>query len=226
MSIPYFDIILLTIIGLLELGFALYIFTKYQRSQAITFFGLAVLFISGWVLTNGDGMLLTPGSAAFELVGKATFAFAAFIFPFFYLFIIAFPYQSAQIGRRLVFFVLLTPAVIIGLLFFTDSLIKDFGNTHVGTPLYGPYFILYVIYCLLIYGLIFVEIFLKMPRLEGMRRWQMKLLMIAFFFSGVIGLMVNLILPYFSEIQLNYWLGPASSFILLGLIWYIVIRKN
>lgn len=188
-------------------------------------FGLSALMVGGWVLSNGIGVLFARGSLMDDLFGRATFAFSILIFPVMYLFVQAYPFATFKINYRFIIFLFSLPAAIVGLLFFSKSLIIGFEQVQYGPTIYGNIFLLYAAYIIAMFIFIGTEILIKMPKLDNLHRRQLTYFLIAILISGIFGMMFNLILPYFFESRYLFWLGPASSVIWLGLMWKVVKEK-
>lgn len=222
---PYFEIVLMTTIGILDFIFGVYIFTRYERELRIIMYGLFALMVSGWVFCNGLGLLFEGGGHINEALGRAAFVFAAFIFPFMYLFSILFPFPSVRINSRFIILTLL-PALMLSLLvIFSDTLIKGFDQTRYSQTISGEGFWLYILYIVFFFGLILVELIDKFRRSDGIHRWQLKNLISTVALSGIIGIFAVLILPYVWYFDSLSWIGPSSSIIWLGGSMYIVMKK-
>ncbi|MFA6512443.1 MAG: histidine kinase N-terminal 7TM domain-containing protein [Patescibacteria group bacterium] len=222
---PYFAIAAMIIIGLFDFGFASFIFTRYQRESRIIMYGMFALMVGGWVLLNGVGLLFERGGATSDFFGRSAFVFAAFIFPFMYVFSVLFPFPSARIDGRFVFLALLPAILLSALAYFTDALIQGFDLTRYAQTIPGEGFWLYVLYILIFFGLILAELLGKFRRSDGIHRWQLKYLIIVIALSGFIGIITVLILPYIWYFDSLAWIGPCSSIIWLGGSMYIVMKR-
>lgn len=216
---------ILLVIGILELLFGLYFLIRYEKSMVSILFGLSALMVGGWVLSNGIGVLFARGSFMDDLLGRATSAFSALIFPIMYLFVQAYPFATFKINKRFIVFLFSLPIALVGLIFFSKSLIIGFEKIQYGPTIYGNLFLLYTAYIVSMFIFISTEILIKLPKLDNLHRRQLSYFFIAILISGIIGMMFNLILPYFFNARYLFWLGPASSLIWLGLMWKVVKQK-
>ncbi|MFH2097410.1 MAG: histidine kinase N-terminal 7TM domain-containing protein [bacterium] len=222
---PWFDVIILISVGVLDLIFAIYLFNRYQKTASIIFFGFFALFVSLWVLSNAFGLVFEPGSSLVEYIWRTAFVSAVLLFPFLYLFVLSYPLPPFQINWRLILFAL-SPAIIMSVLIYsTDSFIIGFANSRFGTTEFGSAYVFYTWFIILIYILILVEMINKVRRLDGLHKKQMQYFLYAILIAGVIGILFNLVLPYFFDLEVNYWIGPASSIIWLGFMLYVIRRR-
>ncbi|USN53791.1 MAG: hypothetical protein H6760_01315 [Candidatus Nomurabacteria bacterium] len=220
-----YGVYLLLVIAGLELWLTIYIFTRYQRTKAIFFFGLFTACVTGWVLTNSIPLLFSYSSWQSDFLQRLSFSFAAFIFPFLYYYILLHPFPSIDINKRFILFTSL-PAFFVSIAtLFDKNFVIGFYDTSVRATIYGDSFWMYAVVMLLFAILIPVEIILKRRRLDGYYRYQFKLLFSAYLFSAAVGLLINLILPYFFDLKINYWLGPASSIIWVSMVWWVINRR-
>lgn len=220
------DVIILSAIGLAELFFALYLFVRYRRTPSLLFFSAFAFCVSGWVLTNGIGLLFARGSLPEEIIYRFAFIFVAFMFPFLYLYILSHPFPIEGISRRLVVSFLTPPVLIALLVLFSRSLIIDFEPSPYAWPVYGSDFWLYAVYVIGMYLTVLIQIQTRIPSLDGSHRWQMRIMFISLFIAGVIGFAFNLVLPYFYELRFSGLIGPASSVIWLSMMGWILIKQK
>jgi hypothetical protein len=216
--------IFLAIVGLLELVFAIYLFTRYEKSKSITFFALFALSVSGWVLANSFGIFIPQG--IFDVIGRMSFLFSSFIFPLLYLFILEHPYPVTNVHSRFIFFTFLPSVIISLIIFFSNSIVQGFIQVSYGETIYGNLFPCFSLFIICWFLLILAEMFYKRRKLDHLHRWQMSLLLIAIVISGIFGITFTILLPSVFNIRFAYWLGPASSVIWLGFMWVIIRRKT
>lgn len=220
-----YGIFLLLLIAIIEGYLTYYIFRRYQRTKAILFFGLFTAFVALWVLANGLPNLFPVESWPADFLQRVSFLFAAFIFPFLYFYILLHPYPIQEVNFRFIFFVCLAPLITSLGVLFDKNIVIGFVDSYARPTIYGETFWIYAVQILLFALIIPIEIYRKMKRMDGYYRYQFKMLLIAYLICGALGLSMNLILPFFFEIKINYWLGPASSIIWVGMVWWVINRK-
>lgn len=225
-DLPLFSIITLIVVSLMDAGFTYFIFTRYERSLSIVFFGLFALIVSSWVFANGFGVLFQPGAGFSDFMGRSTFVFAAFMVAFLYLFVLMFPFPIIKIERRFIGWVLILPTLLSLHTYFSNNLIEGFTLDKNQFPIYGKDFWLYATYILGIFVLIITELFLKFRRTDGVHRWQTKYFLISILLSGTIAISTNLILPYIFKTTATDWIGPSSTIIWLSICIYIINKKG
>lgn len=216
--------ILLTIIGIAELVFTVYIFTRYERSRAIVLFGFFSLCVSAWVITNAVGAF-TPTPGVLDFIGRSTFLFASFLFPLLYLFILEFPFPAVQLHPRFIIFSFAPSIVISALALFSKSLIEGFIQEPFGQTIYGYNFWIFTVFEVGFFLLVVFEMAFRAKKLEGHQRWQMLMLLYAIVFSGIVGLLFTLILPSIFDVRFVYWVGPLASVIWLVFMWGVIAKK-
>jgi hypothetical protein len=221
-SLPYFDIIFLLVVGLLQLGLAMYFFWKYVRTPTILTFGFVVLSISGWVLTNGIGLWLPRDGVAIDFIFRSSYLFAVFIFPLLYLFVLQFTYVTVITWRHITA-LLIPPVILSALIYGSNNLVIGFSNGSRVDVLFGGDFWVYTFYLLFMFTLILYELFRSIKKSEGLRRWQLNMFFLGTLGSGVIGLSMNLIFPIVGWLVPN-WIGPGFSFVWLGFVWRIIAK--
>lgn len=221
----YFDIVFLSIIGLLEFILAIFIFIKYQKNAAITAFGFFTLGVSGWVLANGPTLLLPNSNILYDPIIRLAFIFPLFFLNFFYLFVTNYPYPDPQQGRKSLLFIFLPTIVFSLLIFFSRSLVIGFNNTPKGESNYGPDYWIYSFYLFFIFTFSVFEVILKINKVDGVHKKNLRIFSVAVFVSGLIGFLSHIILPYFLHVSTPVWVGPGSSLIWLVSIGYVLFKK-
>lgn len=222
---PYFDIFTLGIIGIVALCLGIYFLTKYQRSPAIIAFAMACISIGGWVLTNGPTLALDTAGKAYDLLTRLAWVFASLIFIFLYLFMIWYPLPSEKISSRFLT-ALFLPFVLISLLVYgSDNIIEGFNPSKYGSTIYGPDYWIISIYLFILFALIIFESIRKLKVLDGIHLLVMRFVFWGTLISGVIGLVNNIVLPYYFKIETVSWLAPFMSMVWLGCVGWVLMRK-
>ncbi len=225
MEKPFFDIIVLGIIGVIAVCLGIYFLTRYQRSPAIIAFAMACVSIGGWVLANGPTLILDTAGKAYDLITRLAWIFAFLIFIFLYLFMLWYPVPLEKISGRFLT-ALSLPFVLASLLVYgSDNFIEGFQPTKYGNTIYGPDYWIISIYFFVLFFLVIFEGVKKMKILDGIHRLVMSSVLWGTVMSGVIGLMNNVVLPYYFGIETIPWLAPFMSLIWLGFVGWVLVRK-
>jgi len=224
-ELPLFNIVSLSIIGVLEILLGLYVLSTYEKSGAIIAFGLLSLCIGLWVLSNGPTLLLERGSLTLDLVTRSAWIFALLTFHFILLFVFLYPYPTYEINTRFLIFLFIPAAILSLLIYFSKSLVVGFDSTSQANTVFGPDYWLVLLYFVFIFIFSLIEGMRKIKRLDGIHRSVMGLFLAGIFLSGVIGLTSHLILPYVFKIEPPLWIGPGASAIWLGLMGWILVKK-
>lgn len=223
--LPWFDIIILLVVGILELIFTIYLFVRYERSPAITAFSFLSLCVTGWVLTNGIGLFFARGGFAEDITYRFSFIFAMFLFSTLYIFVLLFPYPKLQIDGRRLLFMLMPSAILTPFIIWSHAFVVGFKPTSSANTIFGNDYWIYSVYIIFMFFLAMIEIINRIKQLEGIQKWRMRVIYYALLFSGIIGFSNHLILPYIFQIDASASLGPGSSVIWLGSMWYIIKKK-
>lgn len=181
---PWVEIIILTLIGLLEIALAVYVLVTYQKTASIVVFALLTFCISGWVLSSGPVLFLQPGSEMFDIVARSAFLFVMLLFCLLYLFVLLHPYPTLDIHKRFIFILFLPVIFFTLLLYGSNSLVVGFANSRYGDTFYGASFWVYSLYIFFMYLLALVELRLRAKGLDDLHRWQMNMLFFALIASG------------------------------------------
>ncbi len=223
--LPWFDIIVLLVVGILELIFTIYLFVRYESSATITAFGFFSLCVTGWVLTNGIGLFLERGSIYEELIYRLAFIFILFLFPTLYLFIQLFPFQEDKINLRYIL-LLYFPSILFSLLIYgSKNLVIDFEFSKYAYTVFGSDYWIYGINIFIFYLLVIFYTAKRISRINGYRKWQLKMIYYSILISGIFGFIFYLILPYIFNIKTGAILGPGTTIIWLGFMSYIILKK-
>ncbi|USN53790.1 MAG: hypothetical protein H6760_01310 [Candidatus Nomurabacteria bacterium] len=225
-EIVFFDLILLSVVGLLELAFGIYLIVRYVRTSSIVFFALFVFFLSLWVLTNAAAFVIPIHNVFFDIDSKLSFVFAILLFPALYLYVINFPIPTILINWRLILFVFTAPILLSTMILGSGTVVFGFDKLIENQPtIFGEAFWAYSFYMLFMYAIILFELIRQINKSKGSHRWYAQILFFAVFISGAIGLLFNLVLPSMFDIRIAYWIAPSSSIIWLALVWWATQRK-
>lgn len=221
--------IILVIIGLAELGLAIY-FWMTAGDRVRRYFALFVLGVSMWVFTSGLANILyselRPISQATILnnhflfwgpvIALSSLLIVTWLFPF--------PSYAIEAPAKLV---LLFPILLFGLLiFFTDTIVVSVSHTlPYESVVYGqayPYFILFV---LVYYFWSLITLIRKYRIAVGFQKAILSKFLIGIAGSGVIGVYTNGLMPLLFNDQSLWWLGPEASIIWLSITGYVMLKK-
>lgn len=150
---------------------------------------------------------------------------AMLIAPSFLYFCIVFPYPTFVISVKKITRLFFPSLILVMALFVPDFMIgkltiSDRGsivNLNFGYYIYSIVFIAYII-------LGFTYLSKKYRSSEGINRIQLKYVISGMLFGFLIGTAFNLFFPLFGDYQL-IWIGPYSTFIVMGSIFYLISRK-
>ncbi|MBI2050811.1 MAG: hypothetical protein HYT31_03310 [Parcubacteria group bacterium] len=215
------DIVLLVFGGLnLVLGFL--IFARLARSRINVAFGLVTLGIFGWSL----------GLAFFESTDTLSHALnwarlyyisAAFIAYVFLLFARAFPYAKNPISR-LSEAALGVPFLAICIMVFTPLHIEALFIQPWGKDvILGWGYVVYTVYFIMYMGIAFFLLWRKGRESIGIRKLQIRYVLLGTLITTAGGATTNLILPLVGDYR-YIWLGPLFTLFLITFIAIAIVR--
>ncbi|MFH2097411.1 MAG: histidine kinase N-terminal 7TM domain-containing protein [bacterium] len=224
-DIPYLEFGILMVVGLIALGLAIYIFTRYQQTTAIKIFGLLALSDAGWILFNGLGLIMDRGGQTMPFFFRMTYVFSSFLFALLFLFTLHYPYKRFEINWRFNILLFSVPTLISGLVLFSDGIIMGFDQARLPQSLEGSIYWVFALYVILLFVWILIELINKIRSEQGMYKWHLNMFFWGILLSGIIGILFNLVIPLIIDVSVPNWIGPSASIIWLGLMVCVIRRR-
>jgi PAS domain S-box-containing protein len=197
------------------------LFVLYQnwRGRLNRVFCLLTFCVAAWA-----GSLSLFQVTGIMLWGRLTYAFAPFIPAVFLSFVRVFP-QPREKAAEIEYFAYLMGALL-SLLSLTDLIIKDVISFPWGFTLaLGPAYAAFTVYFLGIMLLAFSRLFWKYRSSLGSSRAQIMYVFLGTFLTALIGVSVAIVFPLFGFPRL-YHLAPPSTFIMIGVIAYAIVKHR
>lgn len=223
--------IILVIIGLIELGVAIYFWRtagdRVRRYFAVFAFGTATWVASVGLMRLMNSFLPYPAHQTIWLLTHFAFWGPVILLPSLLMISWLFPYPSRKIAfdEYVLFW---TPIIVFGyLFFFTHSIVTTLAvdSNSAVKALRGPLDGVYTFFVTFYWLWAMVNLVLKLRSATGMHHWLLKAFIGGIAGSGVIGIFTNAILPTVYGYQELWYLGPEASIIWLGITGYVLVKK-
>ncbi|MEX0652338.1 MAG: ATP-binding protein [Candidatus Paceibacterota bacterium] len=223
----FINISLIVAVGVtLLLGTSIYL--HHRKGDKFTIiFSLLALSIGLWSVAMIIFRYIAHEGFTF-IFAQFLYAIPVFIPIFFYYFTTFF---TKKFSHKLVAF--LHIAIPLGIaggiffsVFFTDSIVTGVVIPPEGEKqiLFGQSYFLYILYYFFFFGLAFVNLFKRYSlAVDELLRKQLFMLVIGTSIPLTLGLMTNLILPWFGLYQFN-WFANLSSIIFMGFILFAIVQ--
>jgi len=222
--------LILSSIANLTLGGIVYF--RREKTETNLSYGLTVIFVSAWSL----------GLVAFDLTSnlgtalnwaKFYYVAAALIATSFFYFSLVFGEKQEKKKQKSKWhytskkIIISLPSIIfIFILFFSDTFTKEIIEHIWGKEIIlGPAYYFYALYFVTFMVWAFINLFRKYKSTGGVVKMQLRYILIGTLFTTVFGSLFNLILPLFHNYKL-IWLGPYSTFIMVGFIGYAIVKRR
>lgn len=217
--------ILATIIYLIVIFFnlfiSLFVLLKSKQQKIKTTYFILVFILNGWILNNYLSYFVNDFEII-QLTVHLAYLFGALIGPCFLLFCLYFPAKSkiTNLYKFLIFF----PPLVFSYLSFTDLFIKEHTLilNEPALPVYGDYLYIYGIYILFYLFLCFRLLFIKYRKSLPIEKFKILYIILSFFIASFIGVLVDLIFPYFIENSRSYWGSLGTIFISIAFAYSIL----
>ncbi|MBI2636812.1 MAG: hypothetical protein HYW81_01325 [Parcubacteria group bacterium] len=215
------DIVLL-VFGGLNLVLGILIFVRLAASRINVTFGLVTLGIFGWAVglaffENADTLASALNWARLYYIA------AAFIAYVFLLFGRAFPYTKGTITRYSEV-LLAVPLLVISGIVFTPYHIESLFIQPWGTDvILGWGYVLYTVYFIMYMGIAFFLLWRKGVESIGIRKLQIRYVLLGTLITTVGGATTNLIYPLLGNYR-YIWLGPLFTLFLIAFIGVAIVR--
>lgn len=220
--------IILLIIGLIELGLAIY-FWKTAGDRVRRYFALFAFGVSMWVFTSGLANILSE----FQSITQATIINNHFLFwgPVIALsallivtWLFPFPSYAIEAPAKVV---LLFPIIFFGLLiFFTNTIVVSVSTElPYESVVYGPVYPYFILFVLVYYFWSLITLIQKYRVAVGFQKAILLKFLIGIAGSGVIGVYTNGLMPLLYNDQSLWWLGPEASIVWLGITGYVLVKR-
>lgn len=217
---------ILIFVAVYNIVFAFFVFKKNKRSVTNQTFAIFVLLLGLW---SASVVILNIVKSVFvgSIVVGLGLSMGA-IFPLF-----AKNYPSSNKKPSLIFYLPFLIPVIIYLILAPFNLILKEIKIHYNTlepafshtlePVFGPLYILMVVYALsiVVYG--FISLIKRYKESKGIERLQMKYLFVGIFVFFAVIITFNVVLPLFKIYQLIIF-GPLASIFFVGSTTYAITR--
>ncbi|MDP2685510.1 MAG: histidine kinase N-terminal 7TM domain-containing protein [bacterium] len=219
--ILFYTIIYILII-LVNFLVAFLVLRKSQQKKIKWSYFLLVMILNGWLMTN-YGAYFLGGELETKIFGIITYVFGVLIMPSFLLFSLNFPFKTkiSKINK----FLLVIPPLIFSYLSFTNLFIVDHvvASDGIATPIYGDYLWLFGIYIGLYLIIAFRLLIKKYLQSKPIEKVKLLYIFISFGIASLIGVIADLIFPYFIENSRSYW-GSWGTFLISISFAYSILK--
>jgi len=213
--------IIYLIVILFNLLISLFVLLKSKQQKIKTTYFILVFILNGWILNNYLSYFVNDYEII-QLTVHLAYLFGALIGPCFLLFCLYFPAKSkiTNLYKFLIFF----PPLVFSYLSFTDLFIKEHTLilNEPALPVYGDYLYIYGIYILFYLFLCFRLLFIKYRKSLPIEKVKILYIILSFFIASFIGVLVDLIFPYFIENSRSYWGSLGTIFISIAFAYSIL----
>ncbi len=217
--------VILTFAFAIDIALAAYLAVKDRKSATNISFSAVILSLAVWTISYVLGA--STADPIWERFWINMSFFATSIMPACFLyFSIVFP-KKEYIRLRIVQFSIFFPALIFGILSFTDLISTGISPAYV-EPQHGPWYPLFAFYLIAYLFYSFYIIISKYVKMSGREKLQMQYLMLGTLITAVIGIFFNIFLVSngavsFGPIMVNT-IGPACTLVLAGFVTYAIVR--
>lgn len=220
------DLFVLITTCVINVLLGLVVLLRDVRQQYAQYFGLMSFCITGWIITNyitnhymGD-LELTNLANMFAFATGYSIVFAGLLFTY------RFPVvrHPEKIEK---YFVLLMSIFVVGLSF-TELVAGEATLSSDGTLVFsiGSLLWLYMV-CFLAMVALIARNLLKVSRSQNaLKRHQMRFILFAFLTSALVGLLLNVVIPFVVSDWHTTRLGPLATVFLVVTIAYTIIRHG
>ena len=217
---------LLLVVALLNLMIGFYVYSKNWKSQLRLSFLLLTIGVTLWILSitlsNNFRILIYSlfWSTSFNYIAAGFIAFS------FLWLTKLFPFERQLSSKKLVVLFLPFLLLLITLIFYPSFIITRVnfkpGSYDAIYNIYG--YSIFSFYFLFYMGLGFYNLIKNYLLLEGVLKNNIKLLIIGLGIGAILGIIFDLILPFFNYWSL-IWLGPYFSLVMVFCVAYMMMKK-
>ncbi|MBI4122418.1 MAG: GAF domain-containing protein [Parcubacteria group bacterium] len=215
------DIFLFIIAGL-NLFLGAVVLARNPRNPTNITYGLVVLSAAAWSVGLAFFRLATDLESAL-FWARFYYVTAAFIGYVFLLFGIVFPYQHIKISWSKMFLLTIPALAVMGLVYTPFHIESLFIQPWGKDVIFGWNYALYTVYFITYTGFGFWHLWQKSQESVGIRKLQIRYVLLGTLVATVGGACFNLIYPLLGNYQL-IWLGPLFTAIMMVFIAYAIAR--
>ncbi|MBP9802221.1 hypothetical protein KBC40_01375 [Patescibacteria group bacterium] len=215
---------LLLIAALINLGMAIFIFSRGIKNKVNLYFSLLTFFCFTWAI----GLCFARWTTDLfwtSIFARSTYISALCIALSLFYFALTFPFPSKGVGKKLTFLVWLF-FIFLSFLTYTKWFITSFISAYSAGEyisfFYLPGYIAYFIYFGLIAIFALSNLFKKYKILEGAARKNLLLLFFTILIGLIFGTYFDLFLLIFQDFRFN-WFGPVFTIFMNSLVFYLLI---
>lgn len=213
----------LILLGATHISLALFVLAHNPRAKVNKLFALSVFTLVGWILSISLG-LSSEDVRQTIVLGRLGFAFASAI-PFTLLWMFeAFSDPLVTFSKRSVFI----SGIFCALFMFFSFSPWIVAGVKVGTPrsnfIYGPIHPFFGVYFLLGFGLALYTLWKKILDASGIKKLQLRYLLLGVLLGGAGGMTTNLIIPLVWKTSRFSILGPYFTLLLVSFSAHAIIR--
>ena len=213
---------LIVIVFVLVLGSAVFLNNKKKPANIV--FGLLVLSIVGWTISNDLADNTRQFSQALFWV-RGSFAFTSLFLGMLWLFSHAYT-EKGRLNPRIAIPISIS-AVIMFILSFTPAIVRTVELKSWGAnTINGNYFFIFLIYFLLTLTGATLRLISRYKKVRGQQRQQIQYLFFGFSLSILFGATTNLILPLITGSTELAKYGPFGMVFLLAFTSFAIIRHR
>ncbi len=224
-----FDIvnILILVVMFLNLSLGLLVFLTRTGDRVNQYFFIFLISATGWCAS----MFLFRGLSGSEwgaLLARILYLSAALIPLTLIYFIEVFPKVEHNLPKYLNALLLLPLITIITMTLYPGLLINAVNEVTGQEPVIFfnlAYHTVYALYIMMYFSICYVLLFVKYLRFKGVEKNQILYVLLGTLVATVIGVVTNLIMPYFGDFRLN-WLGQIGIIMMIGSISYSIAKHR
>ena len=217
---------ILMFVALINLGLGILVLSKNKsKEKFIKYF--ALMCVSAGLLSFCIALAsVTLNETIFLWLVKLSFISAVFIFIFFLLFSIEFPYKDKKVSKVFkyfvylstifIFYIILSGKLFIGIYQYNSSLYEmEDKFFHL---IYGLYFFILLIYS-------YYLLFLKYHKSQGVNRSRLMFVILGALIPFIFGIFFVWYVPHINKHYL-LWIGPIFSIFMTLSIGYLLFKKH
>lgn len=219
------DLIVILLTAIVSVGMGTIVLLRDRLSATHLSFSAFTIIISAWSITNYFSLHSETADITLFWI-RAVMAVTSYLGVTLFFFLYSYPKRKLTLSP-LITLGLLAAATIVSIISFTPYLFSSVAITNGNiTPKPGPGFLLFILVFIppIIAG--FVSLLAKYRRSFGTTRLQIRYLFLGSALTFTLLIFTNIILAIFIKSSQLVFLGPASSLIMLGFIFYAIMKHR
>ncbi len=215
------------LVGILELILGIFFWVTNSKNEIRKVMALLAFSTGIWVVLSGVTSYV-PYSRLGHYEIAIVYIFGALLLTALLHLTLIMPYPFFRFDKLHILLLYFPLTFLSYALLFSRTIVESFTGspTWAGIIFGGPLFSMYNIYLFFLFVLSTGIIFYRLPKLDGVHKQNMKILVWSVILGGLPGIILLLILPTFlPELDINPLLGVIPSAIWVGGVAYIVTRR-